>query len=141
VNLFSAIFAAIQSLVLLEVRLIIFALFHNTADKMPIKCPFPDVEIPEVDILSYIFPPNEKPSTNPMWIDSQDQSISLSPAQMLQWVKRLAFGLERSGVKRGDVVMTYTPNHVFVPVAYLGIVGAGFAFTGANPIYTLPGET
>lgn len=43
-------------------------------------------------------------------------------------------------MKKGDVVMIYTPNHIFVPVAYLGIVGAGFAFSGANPVYTLPGK-
>ena len=36
--------------------------------------------------------------------------------------------------------MIYTPNHIFVPVAYLGIVGAGYAFSGANPVYTLPGR-
>jgi 4-coumarate--CoA ligase len=106
---------------------------------MPFKSPFPDVEIPKVDILTYLFPPGQTPSTKPLWIDSKDPSNSLSPAQLLQWVKRLAVGLERSGVKRGDVVMIYTPNHIFVPVAYLGIVGAGYAFSGANPIYTLPG--
>lgn len=105
---------------------------------MTFKAPFPDLDIPKVDILSYIFPPNEKPSTKPIWIDSKDDSLSLSPAQLLQWVKRLAFGLERTGVKKGEVVMIYTPNHLFVPVAYLGIIGAGYAFSGANPIYTLP---
>lgn len=107
---------------------------------MVFKSPFPDVEIPKVDLLTYLFPPGKTLSTKPLWIDSKDTSISLSPAQLLQWVKRLAVGLEKSGVKRGDVVMIYTPNHIFVPVAYLGIVGAGYAFSGANPIYTLPGK-
>ena len=108
---------------------------------MPFTSPFPDLPIPKVDILTYLFPPGERPSTTPLWIDSKDTSISLSPAQLLQWVKRLAFGLESlSGVRKGDVVMIYTPNHIFVPVAYLGIVGAGYAFSGANPVYTLPGE-
>ena len=107
---------------------------------MPFTSPFPDLPIPKVDILTYLFPPGERPSTTPLWIDSKDTSISLSPAQLLQWVKRLAFGLERTGVRKGDVVMIYTPNHIFVPVAYLGVVGAGYAFSGANPVYTLPGE-
>jgi 4-coumarate--CoA ligase len=108
---------------------------------MTFKASFPEIHIPKVDILSYIFPPNESPSTKPIWIDSKDHSISLSPAQLLQWVKRLAFGLEKTAVKKGEVVMIYTPNHLFVPVAYLGIIGAGYAFSGANPIYTLPGES
>lgn len=107
---------------------------------MTFKAPFPDIHIPKIDILSYVFPPNETPSTKPIWIDSRDDSLSLSPAQLLQWVKRLAFGLERTGIKKGEVVMIYTPNHLFVPVAYLGIIGAGYAFSGANPIYTLPGK-
>jgi 4-coumarate--CoA ligase len=107
---------------------------------MPLSSPFPELHIPKVDILTYLFPPGETQSRNPLWIDSKDTKISLSPAQLLQWVKRLAFGLERSGIKREEVVMIYTPNHIFVPVAYLGVVGAGYAFSGANPIYTLPGE-
>jgi acyl-CoA synthetase (AMP-forming)/AMP-acid ligase II len=107
---------------------------------MPLKSPFPNIDIPKVDILTYLFPHNISPSTEPIWIDSADTNISLSPAQLLQWVKRLAFGLERSGIKKGEVVMIYTPNHIFVPVAYLGIVGAGYAFSGANPIYTVSGK-
>ena len=37
-------------------------------------------------------------------------------------------------------MMIFTPNHIFVPVAYLGVVGAGYAFSGANPVYTVAGE-
>ena len=107
---------------------------------MPFTSPFPALDIPKVDILTYLFPSGETPSDKPQWIDSSDPKISLSPAQLLQWVKRLAFGLERTGLKKGEVVMIYTPNHIFVPVAYLGIVGAGYAFSGANPVYTLPGK-
>ncbi|OCL08960.1 acetyl-CoA synthetase-like protein [Glonium stellatum] len=33
--------------------------------------------------------------------------------------------------------MIYTPNYIFVPVAYLGIVGSKRIFSGANPAYTL----
>ncbi|KAH8651826.1 hypothetical protein BGZ60DRAFT_330912, partial [Tricladium varicosporioides] len=105
---------------------------------MPFNSPFPDLDLPKVDILTYLFPPGQSPSTAPLWIDSKNPKLSLSPAQLLEWVKRLSYGLERTGVKKGDVVMIYTPNHIFVPVAYLGIVGAGYAFSGANPIYTLP---
>lgn len=106
---------------------------------MPYASPYPPLSIPQTDILSFLFPPDQTPSTDPIWIDSKDPSVSLSPAQLLQWVKRLAFGLGRAGVKKGEVVMIHTPNHVFVPVAYLGIVGGGFAFSGANPVYTVPG--
>ncbi|OBT53969.1 hypothetical protein VE04_05800 [Pseudogymnoascus sp. 24MN13] len=97
---------------------------------MPLKSPHPDIQIPQTDILSYLFPPGSPPSTSPLWVDSADPSISLSPAQLLSLVKRLALGLERTGIAKGEVTM--------VPVTHFGIVGAGYAFSAANPGYTLP---
>jgi 4-coumarate--CoA ligase len=108
---------------------------------MVIKSPFPSIEIPESNILTYLFPENEEPFDEPLWLDSRNVQHSLTPKALLQWVKRLSFGLEKLGHQRGDVVMIFTPNHIFVPVAYLGIVGAGCIFSGANPAYTIPGRS
>lgn len=107
---------------------------------MPFKSLLPDIDIPKVDLLSYVFPEGTSPSTDPLWRDTKDPNNSISPAQLLQWIKRLAVGLRNAGVKKGEVVMIYTPNHIYVPVAYLGISGTGHAFSGANPIYTVPGR-
>lgn len=105
---------------------------------MTYKSLYPNLEIPQTNILSYIF--GDTPaSEEPRWLDCKDPDNNLSPAQLLQWVRRLGFGLERLGLTRGDVVMICTPNHIFVPVAYLGTVGAGCIFSGANPAYTEPG--
>ncbi|OBT83337.1 hypothetical protein VE02_08541 [Pseudogymnoascus sp. 03VT05] len=104
---------------------------------MPFKSLHPDLSIPETDVLTYLFPPLETPSKDPLWIDSKDPSISLSPAELLLWVRRLALGLEQTGAKKGEVIMIYTPNHIYVPVAYLAILSAGYAFSAANPAYTL----
>lgn len=62
--------------------------------------------------------------------------MNLSPKGALQWVKRLGVGLSQLGINKGDVILIFTPNHIFVPVAYLGIVGSGYVFSGANPSYT-----
>lgn len=107
---------------------------------MIFKSPFPTLDIPKTNLLTYLFPPGEEPSDEPLWLDSKNDKHNLSPKQLLGWVKRLSFGLQRLGMKRGDVVMICTPNHIFVPVAYLGIVGTGCIFSGANPAYTVPGE-
>ncbi len=107
---------------------------------MPLKSPYPDLDIPKVNILSYIFPRGEELPDTPLWIDAADDSISLSLRQLQQWCKRIAIGLDRLDVKPGSVVMVYTTNHVFVPAAYMGIVGSGRIFSGANPAYTLPGK-
>ncbi|ETS75249.1 hypothetical protein PFICI_13733 [Pestalotiopsis fici W106-1] len=105
---------------------------------MIFSSPFPSLEIPQSNILSYLFPRSEPVSDEPLWHDAKDDKQNLSARGALQWVKRLSLGLERLGVERGEVVMIYTPNHIFVPVAYLGIVGAGYVFSGANPAYTVP---
>ncbi|EXJ55644.1 hypothetical protein A1O7_08573 [Cladophialophora yegresii CBS 114405] len=104
---------------------------------MPYSSPFPPLDIPKCNILSYLFPPGKTPSTKPLWIDAADTSHSLSPAQMLSWVKRFALGLDRLGVKQQEAIMVFTPNHLYVPMAYLAAAGSKRFFTGANPIYTV----
>lgn len=106
---------------------------------MVIHSPFPNVDFQRTNIVFRLFPPGGKPSEEPLWIDSKDTKVSLSPAQLLGWMKRLACGLGKAGLKRGDVVMIYTPNHIFVPASYLGVAGGGYAFSGASPVYTANG--
>ncbi|OCK74966.1 4-coumarate-CoA ligase [Lepidopterella palustris CBS 459.81] len=103
---------------------------------MPQNSPF-QIDIPPTDLLSYLFPEGKGPSNTPIWIDAEEPHHSLSPKQLLLWVKRLAVGLQGMGLEAGDVVMVYSHNHIFVPVAYLGISGAGFIFSGTNPAYTV----
>ncbi|KAF9887229.1 hypothetical protein FE257_010357 [Aspergillus nanangensis] len=103
---------------------------------MSYKSVFPPLHLPQTNILTYLYPKNEPLSDKPIWIDTANPSHSLSPRQMLSWVRRLGFGLDRIGVKPGEVVLILTPNHLFVPVAYQGIVGSGRIFSGANPAYT-----
>jgi hypothetical protein len=107
---------------------------------MPFTSPYPSLTLPQTNILSYLFPPNQNPSDEPLWFDSKNDRECLSPKELLLWVKRLSFGLERLGLEREDVVMICTTNQIFVPVAYLGIVGAGYCFSGSNPAYTIPGK-
>ena len=107
---------------------------------MVYSSPYPDLDIPQTNVLTYLFPPGEEPQSESLWFDAKKNSSNLSPKQALQWIKRLSFGLERLGLKKGDVAMIYTPNQIFVPVAYLGIVGAGLIFSGANPGYTVSGK-
>ncbi|KAB2574593.1 4-coumarate-ligase [Lasiodiplodia theobromae] len=105
---------------------------------MPVTSPFAPLRIPETDLLTYLFPPGQHVSDKPLWIDATNPHHSLSPNQMLQWIKRLAVGLDKIGCARGQVVLIYTPNHIFVPAAYMAIVGSGRIFSGANPAYTEP---
>ena len=107
---------------------------------MPFSSPFPSLDIRKCNLLDYLFPRKNAPSDTPIWIDSKDTDQHLTSRSLLQWSKRLALGLDHIGSKPGEVVMIFTPNHVYVPVAYLGIVGSKRIFSGANPAYTVSGN-
>jgi 4-coumarate--CoA ligase len=127
--------------VVVVVVVIIFRLLIGRfpSDAMPFSSPFPALDIPKCNLLEYLFPKGSRPSDTPLWIDSKDINHYLTPRTLLQWTKRLALGLDRIGSRPGEVVMILTPNHIFVPVAYLGIVGSKRIFSGANPAYTVSG--
>ncbi|KAH7034289.1 hypothetical protein B0J12DRAFT_721489 [Macrophomina phaseolina] len=57
---------------------------------------------------------------------------------MLGWVKRLAVRLANTACARVQVVMIYTPNHLFIPAAYMAIVASGRIFSGGNPACAEP---
>ena len=107
---------------------------------MPQKSPH-QIDIPATDVLSYVFPKGRLPSEKPIWIDAEHTKRSLSPAQLLQWVKRLGSGLDKLGLGQNEVVMMYSSNHIFVPVLYLGVAGSGRIFSGCNPAYGVDGRT
>lgn len=97
------------------------------------------IDIPETDVLSFVFPPNTEPYDKPVWIDAAQPEKSLSPKQLLQWVKRLGVGLDKQKVAQNEAVMICSANHIFVPVAYLAIAGSGRVFSGSNPAYGVNG--
>lgn len=107
---------------------------------MVIRSPYPDLNIPEQDVLTYIFGSGDDLPESPLWINAANPDSYLSLRQGLQWIKRLAIGLDRLGVEKGDILMMVSPNHIFVPIAYLGAVGSGRIFSGANPLYTVDGR-
>jgi acyl-CoA synthetase (AMP-forming)/AMP-acid ligase II len=101
---------------------------------MPLKSQF-WVDIPSSNVLDWIFPQDKEPSDTPLYIDADNTANSLSLRQVLQWVKRLQIGLDRLGVQKGEAVMMYSSNHIFIPVLYYAVVGSGRIFTGCNPAY------
>ena len=107
---------------------------------MVFRSPYPDLNIPEQDVLTYIFGSGDSLPECPLWINAANSDSYLSLRTGLQWIKRLAIGLDRLGVEKGDVLMMISPNHIFVPIAYLGAVGSGRIFSGANPLYTVDGR-
>lgn len=112
---------------------------------MPQKSQF-QIDIPETDVLTWLFPSDLVASSEnpdkPIYISATaPEKHSLSAAQVLQWVKRLAIGLRKlEGLGDGDVVMMFSPNHVYVPVMYLGVVAAKAIFCGCSVSFGVSGR-
>lgn len=101
------------------------------------------IKLPETDLLTYLFDsaPGTETSDKPIWLDAADPSRSISKRDALAYIKRFALGLERLGIHPGDVVLMFTPNHIFVPIAYLGTIAHGATFTGAGTASTVSGQS
>lgn len=104
---------------------------------MVFKSPYPNIPIPETNIVHRLFPPGKPVSDKPHWIDAADPNHYLTPAQGLLWAKRLGLGLDRLGVPEGARVLLVSPNHIFVPVVYLGVVGSKRAFRLGVPWFSV----
>jgi acyl-coenzyme A synthetase/AMP-(fatty) acid ligase len=107
---------------------------------MPYKSEF-TIDIPRTDLLTYFFPPDkEDDGDQPIWISAADPSIFLDRKHAVQWIRRMAVGLRKLQFKTGDVVLMISPNHVFVPVAYIGSIAYGAVFSGLTPLASVNGN-
>jgi len=104
---------------------------------MPLPSPY-QIPIPQTSLLTYLFP-SSLPNS-PLYIDAEDPSQSLSLAETHDYVRKLGYGLQEQGLKKGEVVMVMSRNSHFIPVLYLGIVAAGGIWSGVNAGYGVDGE-
>lgn len=106
---------------------------------MRIQSPYPDINLPEGDILSVLCS-DESISNEPLWINATTPSMALSKAEALKWIKRLGLGLQKRDIMVGDVVVVMSPNHIFIPIGYFGIISSGAIFSGVSPNFTTRGK-
>jgi 4-coumarate--CoA ligase len=114
---------------------------------MPTRPPYSPIDIPEKNVLSFIFPVDTlNLSDEPTWIDAANPSVYLTPQRLFSKAKRLAVGIEgRRGpdgellAKPGDVVLILSPNQILIPAAYLGVVGSARIFSGVNTTFSARG--
>ena len=57
-------------------------------------------------------------------------------AELLDKSRRVASGLVKQGLKKGDVVAFLAPNSIDFIVMYYGTIAAGGIITPINPAYT-----
>src|SRR5262245_24532653 len=95
----------------------------------------PDIAIPEVSITEYVLQHADRLASKPALIDGPT-GRALTYGQLRDGVRRLAAGLARRGIKKGDVLAIYSPNLPEDGVALLGMASLGGITTTANPLYT-----
>jgi acyl-CoA synthetase (AMP-forming)/AMP-acid ligase II len=103
---------------------------------MPFKSTHPPLNIPECNLLSFLFPSNSA-GTEILWTDAEDDSKSLSADTALRLIRRVAKGLDDLNIPSGSSILLITPNHIYVPILYLAAIGSGRIYTATNPTYNV----
>jgi 4-coumarate--CoA ligase len=102
------------------------------------------VPVPCCSLPTFLFGPSkdvEKPISMPDKLAFADaanpEAYHITREEFRQWSLRFARGLTDSGLfKKGDRLLFFSSNNLFVPVALMGTLCAGGIFTGANPTFT-----
>jgi acyl-CoA synthetase (AMP-forming)/AMP-acid ligase II len=105
---------------------------------MPVRSPYPDVEIPDVSLFDFLFDDFGERADVRAFVDG-GSGVSLTFADLKRMVLRLAAALAERGVGAGDVVGLFAPNTPYYPVVFHGVLRANAIVTSANSLYT-PGE-
>ncbi|CAO3634571.1 unnamed protein product [Mucor fragilis] len=98
------------------------------------------IPIPDIDIYSFLFRPNEfntsRSQDRPLLIDGiSGKSLTFKQARTISG--QLATGWkENVGLKKGDVVAVFAPNQYDHAVLYFSLLAAQCTVTPGNPNYT-----
>jgi acyl-CoA synthetase (AMP-forming)/AMP-acid ligase II len=102
---------------------------------MPIRSPYPDVEIPDVSLVDFLFGDFGDRAGAPAFIDG-GSGASISFTELAGMVGKLAAALAERGIGRGDVVAIFSPNTPYYPVVFHGVLRANAVVTSANSLYS-----
>jgi acyl-CoA synthetase (AMP-forming)/AMP-acid ligase II len=105
---------------------------------MPVRSPYPDVEIPDVSLFDFLFTGFGEKAGAPALIDgSSGATITFGELEGL--VGKIAAALAERGIGAGDVVALFAPNTPHYVAVFHGILRANAVVTSVNSLYT-PGE-
>ncbi|TID17798.1 acetyl-CoA synthetase-like protein [Venturia nashicola] len=106
---------------------------------MPSKSPFPDIEIPNVDLWGLMFERKEKDFPDDTVIyRACDNSRHYTFAHVKSLAIKFGEGLRSAWEwEKNDVLALYAPNDIDVPPVIYGTFYAGGIVTPANPAYSI----
>jgi acyl-CoA synthetase (AMP-forming)/AMP-acid ligase II len=97
--------------------------------------PFPDVEIPDAAVPSYVLARSAELGDAPALVDGLTGE-TITHGQLVAYVDRFAAALHARGLGKGDVVAVFSPNTIWFPVVFHGIAAAGCVMSPINSLYT-----
>ncbi|EKG14902.1 AMP-dependent synthetase/ligase [Macrophomina phaseolina MS6] len=106
---------------------------------MPTPSPYPSIDIPNIDIWSFLFEGNDRsfPDDKVIYLDA-NTSRSYTYAQIKSTA--IDFGKGLKGVwdwQKGDVLAIFSPNCIDTPAITWGTHWAGGIISPANPTYSV----
>jgi acyl-CoA synthetase (AMP-forming)/AMP-acid ligase II len=105
---------------------------------MPVRSPYPDVEIPDVSLFDFLFTDFGERAGAPALIDG-GSGATITFAELEGMVLKIAAALAERGIGAGDVVGLFAPNTPYYAAVFHGVLRANAIVTSANSLYT-PGE-
>jgi acyl-CoA synthetase (AMP-forming)/AMP-acid ligase II len=96
---------------------------------------YDEVDIPDVDITSFVFERAEQNADKPALIDGPT-GRTVTYRELVGGIRALAAGLAARGFGKGDVLAVYMPNLPEYAIAFHGATSAGGKATTMNPLYT-----
>jgi PAS domain S-box-containing protein len=103
---------------------------------MPYRSPYPDVWIPEVPLVEFIFKNAALHADKPALIDGPT-GREVTYRQLLDRVRHVAWTLRQLGVRHDDVVAIYGPNSPEYVTVFYAITTLGATVTTPNPLHNL----
>jgi long-subunit acyl-CoA synthetase (AMP-forming) len=106
-----------------------------------IKSPY-QIDIPTTDVTSFVFSSGTAISREaPQYFDAATPSKCFSLAEAEGYVRQIARGLEKLGLRPGDKVLLYSHNCLFFPVLLWAVLAGRLVFTAASPSASVTGES
>lgn len=102
---------------------------------MTFTSPFPAVSIPDLPFTDFVLTGSDAYPDRPAMVDAASGD-TLTFGVLTDRVRRLAAGLHRHGIAKGDVVAIWSPNRPAYAVVFHAVARLGAILTTANPTYT-----
>ena len=102
---------------------------------MPVRSPYPDVEIPDVSLTAFLFGDFGDRVDAPAFIDGPS-GRAITFGELAGMVDKIAAALGERGIGTGDVVGLFAPNSPEWAAAFHGVLRANAVVTSANSLYT-----